>query len=63
MSKVARHPRHPAVVNMNLKEIAERYTVRFPTSSRTGACSVIRTSTAIVERSSATSAKLSASRR
>ena len=29
MSKVARHPRLPAVVNMNLEEIAERYTVRF----------------------------------
>ena len=29
MSKVARHPRHPAVVDMNLEQIAERYTVRF----------------------------------
>ena len=29
MSKVARHPRHPAVVNMNLEGIAQRYTIRF----------------------------------
>jgi mannose-6-phosphate isomerase-like protein (cupin superfamily) len=29
MSKVARHPLHPAVVNMSLEEVAERYTVRF----------------------------------
>jgi len=29
MSKVARHPRHPAVVNMTLEEIAQRYTARF----------------------------------
>ena len=29
MSKVARHPRHPDVVNMSLDEIAQRYTVRF----------------------------------
>ena len=29
MSKVARHPRHPAVVNMGLEEISQRYTVRF----------------------------------
>src|ERR1051325_5679788 len=29
MSKVARHPRHPAVVNMSLEEIAQRYTIRF----------------------------------
>ena len=29
MSKVARHPRHPAVVNMSLEEISQRYTVRF----------------------------------
>ncbi len=29
MNKVARHLRHPAVVNMNLEEIAERYTVLF----------------------------------
>jgi hypothetical protein len=25
MSKVARHPRHPAVANMNLEEIAQRF--------------------------------------
>lgn len=25
MSKVARHPRHPAVVNVSLEDIAERY--------------------------------------
>ena len=29
MSKVARHPRHPAVVNMSLEDISQRYTVRF----------------------------------
>ena len=29
MSNIARHPRHPAVIKMNLEEIAERYTVRF----------------------------------
>ena len=29
MSKVARHPRHPAVVEMSLEEIAQRYTIRF----------------------------------
>ncbi len=29
MSKVARHPRHPAVANMGLEEIAQRYTMRF----------------------------------
>src|SRR5262245_50606041 len=28
MSKVARHPRHPAVVNKSLEEVAERNTVR-----------------------------------
>ena len=27
--KVARHPRHPAVQNMGLKEIGQRYTARF----------------------------------
>ena len=29
MNKVARHPRHPAVVNMSLDEIAQRYSARF----------------------------------
>ena len=29
MSKVARHPRHPAVVDMSLEDISQRYTVRF----------------------------------
>ena len=29
MNNVARHPRHPAVVNMSLEEIAERYSARF----------------------------------
>jgi mannose-6-phosphate isomerase-like protein (cupin superfamily) len=29
MNKVARHPRHPAVANMSLSEISERYVARF----------------------------------
>jgi mannose-6-phosphate isomerase-like protein (cupin superfamily) len=29
MSKVARHPRHPDVVNLSVDEIAQRYMVRF----------------------------------
>jgi mannose-6-phosphate isomerase-like protein (cupin superfamily) len=29
MNKVARHPKDPAVVNMSLEEIAQRYTARF----------------------------------
>jgi hypothetical protein len=29
MSKVARHPRHPAVLNMSLEEIAQNYSARF----------------------------------
>ena len=29
MTNVARHPRHPAVINMSLEEIAERYSARF----------------------------------
>ncbi len=30
MNKIARHPRNPAVVNMSIEEIVQRYTVRFP---------------------------------
>ena len=29
MTNVARHPRHPAIINMSLEEIAERYSARF----------------------------------
>ena len=29
MEKIARHPRHPAVVNVSLEEIAQRYAARF----------------------------------
>jgi hypothetical protein len=29
MSKIARHPRDPAVAHMGLEEIADKYCVRF----------------------------------